>query len=241
MAVIYPLNLAALKRTVDTAEQMVLDTDQTSLTIEQRLNLFGQAFTAVKNAYNTASEANKTEFNAIVDQLQLVANDLNTQIAGLDIIAQADLDTISSNLTAVKALLENDTGVTVLNTLDALADAINASRVVKPYVATINDATGKATVDITALGLTATTDYSVTVSQNVTAAFAMVTFGAKKVDVNTIEVVAYDQGYTPETKELYVGTTTPAVFEVVVAHLPTNPISINLTETDGDTANVGNA
>jgi len=240
MAETYPLDLAGLKRTIDTAEQMVLNVDQTDLTVEQRLNLFKDAFVAVQNAYNTAGEANKDEFNALIDRVQSIGNDLKEKIEALNTASETDLEALAEQLTAVKTLLEGDAGATIIKTLDTIADTINATRISKDFVAVINDNTGKATVDITALGLANTSDFKVVVSQNVTSAFALATIGARKVDEKTIEIVAYDNAYTPETRKLYDGSTTPITVDVEVIFVPVNPISIGVTHTDGTTEQVGN-
>jgi len=239
MAETYPLNLENLKRSIDLAEQMNVDTDMSGQTVEQRLVTLKAAILLAQTIYNNGIEGNKDEFNKLIDRVVLIGNDLNDKLEALDIATGGDANVLADQITALKMLLEGDAGVTIINTLDKLADETNARTATLVFPVTINDNTGKGVVDITALGLATTTDFNATVTQNATANFVFVNYAVKKVDSNTLEVVAYDARYTPETAPLYDGTATPANFMVSVHYLRP-AISITLTETDGDTAQVGN-
>lgn len=230
----YPLALAALKTT---ATLLALNIDQTDLTIEQRLNLLGTAVGEAQTAYNQDQEADKVQIDLIIDELQAVGNDLKAKIDAIDFADADTVQTLSENLTAIKTLIEGDAGVTIINTLDTIADELNSMHRTKPFVAVIDLATGKKTVDISSLGLADITSYSCQATMIMGATFNHARVGVRKVDKDTVEVIAFDAAYTPETAK---GVSTPLTVNVEVTYLPIAPISLTLTETDGDTATVGN-
>ena len=239
MAESYPLDLSALKRAIDTAELMTLNVDLTDKTIEQSLITLKDAIIAAQILYNSNAEINKNEFNTLIDRVQSIGNDLKDKINALNVASGDNLQALADQLTALKTLLEGDAGVTIINTLDVIADEVNSRLATLVFPATISDNTGKATIDISALGLASSSDYNVTVTQNATAGFAFVHYAPAKVDEKTIEIVAYDAKYTPESGKLYDGTDVPANFTATV-HFVRPAISVAITETDGDTATVGN-
>ena len=227
----YPLALDELKQTVSTLSAP----DQSGLTIEQRLVLLGQVIGQLADV----DKSDEADFNTLVDELQAVGNDLKDKIDAIDFADADTVATISENLTALKTLIEGDAGITILSTLDALADKINERTVSKTYVAVLSDTTGEFTIDISALGLADVGDYSVQLSQNVTSTFPLVNIGAKKVDKDSVLIKAMDNAYTPETATAFNASSTNVTVDVTISYIDPNPILITVTETDGDTTVVG--
>jgi hypothetical protein len=235
MAVVYPLNLDALKREIDAAENLNLNLDTTGLTIEERLVRYKTLLQNVQDTYNNGIEGRKTEFNTMLDKVVEIGNDLKGKIGLLE---GFDSDTLQ-DIANIKELVEGAGLGSLISVADKTADELNSRYAVKPFTAIVNDATGKATVDISALNIVATTDYTAVISANATANFVFTHSAAKKVDANTVEVIAYDAKHTVEEAELYDGTTTPASFVVYIGYYPPK-LSTVVTKTDDTTVTVGN-
>jgi len=239
MAESYPLNLDSLKRAVDLAEQMNVNVDMNNQTIEQRLRTLKDAILLAQGTYNNGIESNKDEFNALIDRVRSIGTDLKDKLDALDLASNGDADALAGQISALRTLLEGDAGVTIINTLDAIADEINTRTATLTFPVSINDETGKGVLDISALGLASTSDYSATLSQNATSSFVFANAGIRKIDAGSLEVIAYDGKYTPETAPLYDGSSNPANY-IVAVHYLRPLIEIEITETDGTAARVGN-
>jgi hypothetical protein len=228
----YPLDLETLKQQVSA----IVAPDQSGLTIEQRLNLLGSYIGKLAEV----DKSDEAKYNELVTMLQDIGNDLNSRIEALGIVDEETLATIAENLEKLKGIIDGDAGLSIIKALDEIADTVNANLVSKSYTAVIDGESGVATVDISSLGLSDVSDYSVLVTQDVGTKFMSVNLGAKKIDEKTIEVHAQDMRFTPETIIPFNGSTDNVVVNVLVTYLNPNPISAEVVGTDGSTQQVGN-
>lgn len=241
----YPLEFTDLKRTITATKQMVgIDEVQwTSAAVQTSLDLLKDSVIASKNTFNSVAEVNKEEFNALVDQLVLVGNDLNSKITNLNAASTGSVEEVGANLSKLKDLIEKDGVMNVLNSIDRVADEANERYAVFPFVGIITDNTGQVNVDISVLGIAVDTDYTVQMTKDSTAGHVFTDVEVKKVDASTVSLKAWDvPSYTPEKAvalgKVKDGSVTPVKVVFQVCYFRPK-ISIQLTETDGDVNTVG--
>lgn len=250
MAVTYPLDLANLKRTIADAEKFLMNTDIDGKQVSEQLGVLKNAIDAIKSIYNAGLEERTTELNALVDKVQDIGADLKSKLDNLDSLTDTDIDDLTNQLSSVKTMLEGDGIVNILNTIDTVADEINAREASARFIINVDTANGEKSQDITSLGLADITDYTVSLTHDITAGDKPVKLKVNRVSGTEFKVVVTDsrfvENFTAEGLPKSANCTADgeypvgAVRAVAVVHYNRPEISKVITKTDGTTtATVG--
>jgi len=156
-----------------------------------------------------------TAHNSLDTKTQETLNDLKSKIDALSSLEKLDVDAVTGYIEKLRSLIDTvDSDLDITGMLDLLADELNSREVTVKKEVTFTSATGKALVDVTSLGFTAVTDYTVVVSAD-----SVLTDGSlnpavlrtRKQDASTIEITAQDTRSFFEVNPLYTdGGTTDA-------------------------------
>jgi hypothetical protein len=161
------VDLSALKRKIEDVEIVNGSVDNTQQHILLRINAIESVINEIKSAHNTVVNQNADEFNNLIQELENQLNEvyaeIDTKINASIAAKEVEVQDIINKLGTLKKELAN-IDVSILETIDEIADTVNELPRQKFYKVTINSVTGRAKVDITDLGLNSAEDYVVNAS-----------------------------------------------------------------------------
>ncbi len=151
-------DLEALKRVVEDTEKFLAQPDTSLTEIQDRIANLTEVLQSYAEAHNTVVEHNKNEFNALVAKVSEIVNDLdkrvnslNDSIANLSNLSQEEMEELNKQISTLKNVTEN-LDVTILETIDVVADEVNSMKRTAFFNIKIDSADGTKQIDVTAFG-----------------------------------------------------------------------------------------
>jgi len=150
--------LEDLKRVVEDTEKFLQIPDVSLTEIQDRVNNLSDILSAFASTYNTTLESNRDDFNALVTRVQEVANELDvkvtevsTALSDLHSLSDEEIAQLQESVNTLKSVTES-LDVTILETIDLVADEVNAMKRTAFFNITVDSADGTKQIDVTSFG-----------------------------------------------------------------------------------------
>lgn len=202
-------------------------------------NMTGGMKTAVQNAQTRIDELLVGQ-HGLTDAVQAELNTLKNQLDALDLAGETDVNALQEKILLINDIFSKDGMANDLfDALRILGSAWNdAGQMVQSIEVDFKSATGKATVDLSAMSFANTDAYSIITGDNSNGTKPVIV-SSRKVDASSAEVVVRDNRYFPEDNMMYDASVIGANFPVSLVVMYNRPIlSFSLTDEEGKVTTV---